>query len=1091
MELIDNINKLLGDSLKATVEPGAKLKIAASCFSIYAYEALKNEFESIESLEFIFTSPTFVPSEVTDKVKKERREFHIPKAERERGFYGTEFEIQLKNKLTQRAIARECADWMHRKATFRSNRSKAPMQQFACVKGKDIEAVYLPLHGFTAVDLGYQRGDAISNLVNKIDEAPMTQVYLSLFNQIWNDPEKLEDVSVRLCEHIASVYQENSPERIYFLMLYNIFNEFLEDLNEDVLPNDLTGYQDTLVWQKLFNFQRDAATGIINKLETYNGCILADSVGLGKTFTALAVMKYYELRNRSVLVLCPKKLADNWLTYNRNLTTNVFARDRFNYDVLCHTDLQRNSGESFGTPLNRINWGNYDLLVIDESHNFRNNDAFKDRETRYQKLLNKVVRAGVKTRVLMLSATPVNNRFTDLKNQLALAYEGEPENLTRKLRSGKDIDLIFRRAQTVFNNWSQLPAAERTASAILNALDFDFFELLDSVTIARSRKHIQTFYDTKDIGRFPERRKPLSYHCPLTGRTDVIGFNEIYNRLTLMKLAVYAPLSYILPSRMLKYEELYDTEVKEGKGRLRQADRERSLQTLMTVNLLKRLESSVDAFRITLNKLGHFCESTLQKIETFKRTGSSVKIVDITAAFENTEPDDDDDFPDPETSSIGGKVQIDLNDMDLPSWEHDLQADAAVIDMLLAEMKKITPAEDTKLQHLKSGIEAKIQRPFNPGNKKVLIFTAFADTANYLFENLSGSLRESHKVHTARVTGSAPPKSTIKKHYDFQSLLTLFSPRSKEKAAILPKESGEIDLLIGTDCISEGQNLQDCDTVINYDIHWNPVRIIQRFGRIDRIGSPNASIQLVNYWPDITLDEYIKLKERVENRMIIADVTATGDDNPLNQESNEIAYRKEQLRRLQEEVIEMEDVKTGVSITDLGLNDFRMDLLNYVKANGDLASLPNGMHAVVPADPERGLHPGVIFTLRNLNHSVNINQQNRLHPFYLVYIGNNGQVLTQHTEVKKLLDLARSACKGREEPVLPACRSFNQATNDGREMRFYSDLLDKAIHSMIESKEERDLDSLFVSERTTALVDPIRGLEDFELVSFLVIQGES
>lgn len=1090
MELIDNINNLLGDNLKKTVNTGSKLKIAASCFSIYAFEALKAELEQVESLEFIFTSPTFVPSEVTDVQKKERREFHIPKAEREKSFYGTEFEIQLKNKLTQRAIAKECAEWMKRKAIFRSNRSKAPMQQFVCVKDQDASSVYLPLHGFTAVDLGYQRGNAVSNFVNKLDDAATTNIYLNLFDQIWRDPEKLDDVTERLCEHIASVYQENSPEKIYFLMLYNIFNEFLEDLNEDVLPNDLTGYQDSLVWKKLFNFQRDAATGIINKLETYNGCILADSVGLGKTFTALAVIKYYELRNRSVLVLCPKKLADNWLTYNRNLTTNIFANDRFNYDVLCHTDLQRTSGESFGTPLNRINWGNYDLLVIDESHNFRNNDAFKDRETRYQKLLNKVVRSGVKTRVLMLSATPVNNRFNDLRNQLALAYEGEQENLSGKLRSGKDIDIIFRRAQAAFNTWSQLPPEQRTASAILSALDFDFFELLDSVTIARSRKHIQTFYDTTDIGTFPERRKPLSFHCPLTDRTDVIGFNEIYSQLTLMKLAVYAPLSYILPSRMRKYEELYDTEVREGAGKLRQADRERSLQALMTVNLLKRLESSVEAFRITLGKLGHFCESTLEKIETFKRTGGSSRVVDITGAFENTEPDDDDDYPDPESASIGGKVQIDLADMDLPSWEHDLKADAAVINMLLGEMKKITPADDAKLQHLKAQVHSKISSPFNPGNKKVLIFTAFADTANYLYENLSTSLLQTDRVHTARVSGSDSPKSTLKKHYEFQSLLTLFSPRSKEKAAILPNEPAEIDVLIGTDCISEGQNLQDCDTVMNYDIHWNPVRIIQRFGRIDRIGSPNNSIQLVNYWPDITLDEYINLKERVENRMIIADVTATGDDNPLNQESNEIAYRKEQLRRLQEEVIEMEELKTGVSITDLGLNDFRMDLLNYVKANGDLASVPNGMHAVVPADPQRGLLPGVIFTLRNLNHSVNINQLNRLHPFYLIYIGNNGQIITRHTEVKKLLDLARVACKGRDEPIQVACRAFNQATSDGREMRFFSDLLDKSIFSMIELKEERDLDSLFVSERTTALVDKINGLEDFELISFLVIQGE-
>ena len=1089
VEIIDNISSLLGDDLKRALVPGAKLKVAASCFSIYAFEALKAELERVESLEFIFTSSTFIPTEATDIVKKERREFHIPKAEREKSFYGTEFEIQLKNKLTQRAIAKECAEWMRRKATFRSNRSKAPMQQFACVRAEDSAAVYLPLHGFTAVDLGYQRGNAVSNIVNKIDEPAMTAVYLSLFEQIWRDPEKLEDVTERLCDHIASVYQENSPERIYFLMLYNIFSEFLEELTEDVLPNDLTGYQDSLVWKKLFNFQRDGANGIINKLESFNGCILADSVGLGKTFTALAVIKYYELRNRSALVLCPKKLADNWLTYNRNLTTNIFAQDRFRYDVLCHTDLQRTTGESFGTPLNRINWGNYDLVVIDESHNFRNNDAFKDRETRYQKLMNSVIRQGVKTKVLMLSATPVNNRFTDLKNQLALAYEGDAAALSKRLRTEKDINEIFRRAQSAFNAWSELPPEKRTAAAILSALDFDFFELLDSVTIARSRRHIETFYDTKDIGSFPERRKPLSFHCPLTHRTDVIGFNEIFQELSLTKLAVYAPVNYILPSRRTKYEDLYDTEVKEGSGRFKQADRERSLQALMTVNLLKRLESSVQAFRITLDKLASLCRNTLGKIDAFKRTGRDEKFADVSPALEDAEPDED-DFPDPDDGSIGNKVQIRLSDMDLPSWERDLKADLARIDKLLGEMRKITPADDAKLQHLKTQIQTKLASPINPGNRKLLIFTAFADTANYLYEHVAPAFLASHRIHSAKVTGTGGPQSTIGRSYDFQSILTLFSPLSKEKAAILPKEPAEIDILIGTDCISEGQNLQDCDTVINYDIHWNPVRIIQRFGRVDRIGSRNRSIQLVNYWPDISLDEYINLKERVENRMVIADVTATGDDNPLNAESNDIAYRKEQLRRLQEEVIEMEDLKTGVSITDLGLNDFRMDLLNYIKTQGDLASVPNGMHAVVPADPGLGLPPGVIFTLRNRNHSVNVNQQNRLHPYYLIYVGDDGSVVTNHTEVKKLLDLTRAACKGVENPVLDACRRFNRETQDGRVMRKHSDLLDRAIRSMVDLKEERDIDSLFTGTKTTALTNTISGLDDFELISFLVIQGE-
>ncbi len=1093
MDFIDNINQLLGDNLKQTIKPGARLKIAASCFSIYAYEALKKELEGIESLEFIFTSPTFVPEKVTDKVKKERREFLIPKSERERSIYGTEFEIQLKNKLTQRAIAKECADWMQRKTRFRSNCTQASMQQFASVQNQQTEAVYQPLQGFTAVDLGYQQGDAVSNFVNKVDDPSMTGRYITLFDQIWNDTDKLDDVTDRLCNHIASVYRENSPERIYFLMLYNLFNEFLEDISEDVLPNERTGYQDTLIWNKLFNFQRDAATGIINKLETYSGCILADSVGLGKTFSALAVVKYYELRNKSVLVLCPKKLADNWLNYNSNLTTNIFAKDRFNYDVLCHTDLQRTSGDSFGMPLNRINWGNYDLVVIDESHNFRNNDVYKDRETRYQRLMNAVIKAGVKTKVLMLSATPVNNRFVDLKNQLALAYEGDAENLTKKLsgklRTEKGIDEVFRKAQAAFNHWTTLPAEDRTAGAILNALDFDFFELLDSVTIARSRKHIETFYDTSEIGKFPERLKPISVHSPLTQREDVIGFNEIFARLSSLNLSVYAPVSYILSSRLAKYEALYDTEVEGGRGKFRQADREKSLQALMTTNLLKRLESSVHAFRMTLQNLQRSHLNTLEKIDEFNKTGSDIDFDDIATAFENAEFDDD-DLPDLNDATIGNKVKISLHDMDLPAWQHDLSADLVIIEALLDEMHKVTPQDDAKLQHLKTQIESKLASPINPGNKKIIIFTAFADTANYLYDNIAAHTLKTRGLHTGKVTGSDGPKSTLKKGYDFQSLLTLFSPISKEKAAVLPNEPDEIDILIGTDCISEGQNLQDGDYLINYDIHWNPVRIIQRFGRIDRIGSKNKCIQLVNYWPDITLDEYINLKERVENRMVITDLTATADDNVLNTQSNDVTYRKEQLRRLQDEVIEMEDLKTGVSITDLGLNDFRMDLLNYIKQNGDLAIMPSGMHAVLPADPARGLLPGVIFVLRNRNHGININQQNRLHPYYLVYMGQDGEVLINHTEVKPLLDKVRAASKGRSQPVQAVCSIFNQATQDGRDMAVYSELLDQAIGSIIELKEEKDIDSLFSgSNASTALRNTISGLDDFELICFMVVQA--
>ena len=1086
MELINNTTDLFGDDLKKTLEKYSKVRIAASCFSIYAFEALKSEFSSIDSLEFIFTTPTFIPDDVTDRFTRQRREYVIPKIERERGFYGTEFEIQLKNKLTQRAIAKECAEWIKEKARFYSNTTKSHMQQFACIKNKETAVTYMPLQGFTAVDLGYQQGNAISNIVNKFIEPEITSKYFELFEQIWTDKEKLEDVTARVYDHISSVYKENSPQRIYFLLLYNIFNEFLDDINEDTLPNDLTGYKESLIWNKLFNFQKDAVTGIINKLESYSGCILADSVGLGKTFSALAVIKYYELRNKSVLVLCPKKLAENWTNYNRNLTTNIFAKDRFNYDVLCHTDLQRTRGESLGIPLNKVNWGNYELVVIDESHNVRNNDQFNERETRYQKLMNSVIKQGVKTKVLMLSATPVNNRFSDLRNQLALAYEGDSKNLSRNLKTEKSVEEIFRRAQLAFNEWSALPAEERTPQAIMNSLDFDFFELLDSVTIARSRKHIEKYYDTSDIGSFPERRKPISNHCPLTQREDVLSFNEIFSQLTLLNLAVYAPVSYILDSRIAKYEEMYDTEVHEGKSKFRQADRESSLKRLMTINLLKRLESSVEAFRITLDKLKRKNVQTLEQIEAFLQTGQDASLTDLSDAFNESEPDED-DIQDPEDMQIGDKIQISLSDMDLPRWEHDLKNDLEVIEFLLSEMEKVSPADDSKLQHLKVVLESKITSPINPGNRKVLIFTAFADTADYLYEHLSSHFMIKHELHTAKVTGSDIPRSTLEKSYDFQSILTLFSPISKDKEKLLPNEPREIDLLIGTDCISEGQNLQDCDYLINYDIHWNPVRIIQRFGRIDRIGSTNESIQLVNYWPDISLDEYINLKDRVESRMVIADVTATGDDNPLSAKANDLSYRKEQLRKLKDEVIDMEDLKTGVSITDLGLNDFRMDLINYVRNRDDLSSLPNGLHTVIPAD-NKDLRPGAIFALRNRNEDVKIAHHNRLHPYYLVYVGNDGEVIIDHSEVKRLLDLVRSSCNKKDKPISNVCRSFNERTDDGRDMAFYSELLNTAIGSIINIKEDSELDSLFSPGKTTALLDSISGLDDFELISFIVVE---
>ena len=1074
MKILDNVTSLFGDDLATELGSKTTADVAAASFSIHAFAALAKQLEQLETFRFVFTGPSFATDHRASK--NQHREFIIPPVMNRRDIAGTPFEIRLRNKMTTRALARECAEWIRRKGQFKANPGK-PIPPFLCVNGNASQAVYTGLHGFTAADLGYQPGDL--TMINKVTEEVAVRRYCQLFDELWHDPNRLEDVTDALCRQLEQVYAENSPARIYHVMLSIIFRTFLEDINEDLLPNDRTGFRDTKVWNTLYKFQQDAALGLINKLETFNGCILADSVGLGKTFTALAVIKYYELRNRSVLVLCPKKLADNWHTYNKNLLTNILAEDRLNYDVLAHTDLLRSSGYSMGMPLEQVNWGNYDLIVIDESHNFRNDDATQaqgEAETRYRALLNKVIRAGVQTKVLMLSATPVNNRFSDLKNQLALAYEGDSDAFAEKLGASQSIDEIFRQAQRAFNDWEALPLEERTPEAILDRLDFSFFDLLDSVTIARSRRHIMTYYDTAEIGGFPERLKPESFRPALTDRSDVPTFKDIYTELGKLNLAVYAPLTYVQPSRMDRYTQ-YDTATETNV--LRQTDRENSIKSLMRVNLLKRLESSVEAFRLTLSRLSDTHHNTLKSIERFERGGSSE------FAYEMARADDEDDVP---TELERGQVRVSLEDMDLVSYRRDLESDVALIDGMLAEMERVGPADDKKLQHLIEFVRRKHESPINTGNGKLLIFTAFADTAEYLYRELAPIMSEADGRHSALVTGSGGPKSSLGHGLDFNAILTLFSPVSKKKAQIerFKTEDREIDILIATDCISEGQNLQDCDMVVNYDIHWNPVRIIQRFGRVDRIGSKNDCIQLVSYWPDIELDDYINLKDRVEGRMVIADLTATGDDNPLTARENDMEYRREQLRRLQEEVVDLDDIKQGVGITDLGLNDFRMDLVSWVRENGNLDDAPLGMHAIVPASKK--LPPGVIFCLRNLDAAKELQQHNRLHPFYLVYVRESGEALVRHTDPKQALDLLRAAARNRTEPDPALYEPFNLETEDGRRMEKYSDLLNDAIRSMIAEKEGRDIDSLFANGPTTALIGEVAGIDDFELIAFLIVR---
>ncbi len=1085
MKQFNNITDFVKDDLKATILPNSKLSIAAACFSIYAYRELKEQLDQIDELRFIFTSPTFT----AERASKAQREFYIPQLSRERSLYGSEFEIKLRNELTQKAIAQECADWIKHKVKFRSNTTNENIPGFLNIETAE-PLTYMPLNGFTTVDIGCERGNNAFNMVNRVPAA-FSQQYIQMFNSIWNDKSKLQDVTESVIESISSVYRENSPDFIYFVALYNIFSEFLEDISEDDLPNEAVGFKQSCIWGKLYDFQKDAVLAIINKLEKFNGCILADSVGLGKTFTALAVVKYYESRNKSVLVLCPKKLANNWNTYKANYRNNPIVSDRLRYDVLFHTDLSRESGDSNGIKLSALNWENYDLVVIDESHNFRNGGQIygdeDKRENRYLRLMNKIIKPGVKTKVLMLSATPVNNRFVDLRNQIALAYEGDSASFDAKSPMKRGIDEIFRRAQGVFNAWSKLPVEERTAEKLLESLDFDFFELLDSVTIARSRKHIEKYYDTAAIGKFPERLTPLSLRPRITNLKKAINYSEIYDMLERLTLSVYLPSNFVFPSALAKYNDEYGSDM--GNTFFTQSDREKGIHRLTGIGLLKRLESSVHSFRLTLERIKELNEHTIRQIDRFEKSADA-DLWEVEDLRNEAQLDSDDSNSD--LFSVGRKVKYKLCDIDCVRWRAELAADVEHLELLLSMIAEITPEHDNKLQTLLKQIDEKISKPINENNKKFLIFTAFSDTADYLYEHVSKYALEKYGLHSAIVTGEVNGRSNVSKmKTDTNTVLSCFSPISKERDLICPNEKHDIDILIATDCISEGQNLQDCDYLVNYDIHWNPVRLIQRFGRIDRIGSKNAKIQLVNFWPDMDLDSYIDLKNRVETRMKITVITSTGvgSDNIISANDPDLEYRKKQLERLQNEVIDIEDMNTGVSIMDLGLNEFRLDLLDYIKKHGDSRNFPCGLHAVAPASKDAP--EGVIYILRNVNPNVNIDKQNRLHPFYMVYVKADGEVFLTHLQPKKLLDILRYACKGKTEPVQKLCKVFNKETADGKKMGKYSKLLGDAIKSIIAEKERKDFDTLFSVGGTSVLENKVKGLDDFELICFLVLKGDA
>jgi SNF2 family DNA or RNA helicase len=1005
------------------------------------------------------------------------------------GLNGDAFERRFKNQLNQHQIAKECADWLTKKAEIKRVNNPYSVNQnlFHVQKAPGSAVAIQGSSNFTTSGLGFSESDKY-DMNMCLTEAESTTALLEWFNGIWNDPGAVEDIKSLILTELNRLTENQSPAFIYFLTLFNVFKDFIEELDEERIIKTKTGFKETLVWKKLYKFQRDGVLGAIDKLEKYNGCIIADSVGLGKTFEALAVIKYYELRNDRVLVLSPKKLRENWTIYTVNDKRNILSADRFNYDVLNHTDLTRSSGKSGEINLETLNWGNYDLIVIDESHNFRNNNLRKEGATRYSRLMNDVIKSGVKTKVLMLSATPVNSRMNDLKNQVSFIAEGIDDAFSEQ--SIASIEQTLKKAQTRFNQWLGLDEQERKVEVLLERMNFDYFKLLDLLTIARSRKHIEKYYDIAEIGAFPERLKPLNIKADIDGDGDFPPLKDINQSIRKLHLSAYAPLKYVRMEKREEYSRKYDMKVGNGSSVFKQVDREQSLIHLIRINLLKRMESSINSFALTLSKLLREVDYLIDKIDSHE--GDTIEEVSI----EDIEIEDQ-DF---ESYLIGRKVKVLIQDIDAIRWKQDLEEDRQRLATMLNEASLIEPSRDAKLQLLKDIISHKCQHPVNPDNKKLLVFTAFADTANYLYENLAQWAQTEHNLHAALVTGTGTNKTTLSGiNKDLNSILTTFSPVSKERHKIDANATDEIDLLIATDCISEGQNLQDCDYLINYDIHWNPVRIIQRFGRIDRLGSKNDFIQLINFWPNMELDEYINLEARVSGRMVLLDISATGEENIIEYDDkkrmNDLEYRRKQLQQLQSDVVNLEDMTGGVSITDLTLNDFKMDLSAFMKERmASLASAPSGLFAVTtlnPNLPSQELEPGVIFCLKNITGKTMLDASYALAPYYLLYISDAGIVKYHYTQAKKILDILKKQGLSWQHPDPKAIDLFQQDTEQGKDMSHYRHLLEVAINSIIGKTEEKGVESLFSRGGTVLTKDSFKGIEDFEVISYLLIKAAS
>ena len=1053
MQLIDNRRLRAGTYLVENFREGAKLDVASSQFSIYAFEQLQDLLKKIDRLRLL------LPVRQSGSA-----DFDL---------VGNEAERSLRNRLTQQVVAEKCRVWLTAHADIRNSGAVGPVgQNVFCDKNVAVQGGM----DFTAEGLGFVPSSR-PLLATGFTEKVAVDEIVRWFAALWHAADSSGIEQESLMKRLQAMASDKDPDALYHQILYHVFETLRGELNEDRIIKTKTGIKDHAIWKRLYKFQKDGVLGAIDKLEKYNGCIIADSVGLGKTFEALAIIKYYELRNDRVLVICPKKLRENWTIYLQNDKRNVFCEDRFRYDVLSHTDLNRTSGMSGDINLETINWGNYDLVVIDESHNFRNNPPSKKRGvSRYKRLMRDVIRAGVRTKVLMLSATPVNNRMADLKNQVAFITEGEDSALSAA--GVNSIEQTLNKAQKCFNRWLDTPGHD--TKSLLASMNFDYFKLLDLLTIARSRKHIQKYYGLKEVGKFPERRKPINVKEDIDTKGEFPPLKEVNRTIQRLHLAAYAPLKYVLPEKIEEYARKYDVEMDGGKF-FKQIDREESLIHLMRINVLKRMESSIHSFALTTRKLLAAVNGLLEKLEHFdaETDCGDLNINDIET-----------DSPELEDLLVGSKVKVLIRDCDVRRWRQELEDDRVQLTKLATVASSVTPERDRKLVALKEMIAAKVRSPINAGNRKVIVFTAFADTAAYLYEQLSGWAKGELGVESALVTGTGANRTTfVGLRTDIHTLLTNFSPRSKERAAAADAP-GEIDLLFATDCISEGQNLQDCDWLVNYDIHWNPVRIIQRFGRIDRIGSLNGSIQLVNFWPNMELDEYINLEARVSGRMVLLDISATGEENVIefSPKMNDLEYRRKQLQQLQDSVLDLEEISGGISITDLTLNDFRMDLTEYMREHQSmLEATPFGARAAVAVAGER---QGAVFCLKDMSGKKPPEDAFALAPYYLVYVADDGGIVFGPAESRETLDFLKKSCAGRCVPEQRAVDAFNVRTRKGSDMAHYQKLLGAAVESVVGRQQEEGVKSLFSRGGVRLAGAADRSVNDFEVVAFVAVMGE-